>query len=182
MKRVILTILVVLLAWTQFIFPAQIAPFSLVPDMALLVAFALALYYEPAEQAIWLALVAGLALDLWQPTHFGVWSLACMLVVIVTRLVHTRLLPRANWLSILATATVALGVGELTVLLREYLFSGAGLAVAGTAALRIYLPRLLLDLLLLFPLAALIRSFLRALRVSGDNRIMLDHATGRLPH
>jgi rod shape-determining protein MreD len=176
MRLTIIVILIVLTAWVQLIFPAQIAPWQLIPDVTLLIAFALALYYEPAEHVTWLALIAGLSLDLWQPSHFGMWSLACMLVVLVTRLVHTRLLPRANWLSILATAALALGAGELVIFLREQLFSGAGLGSFGIAAARIYLPRLLLDLLIVFPVSAVIRSFLRALRASGDTRIIVGNA------
>ena len=173
MRTTIITVVIVLLALTQTIFPAELAPWQLIPDFAMLVAFALALHFEPAEQVMWLALLAGLSLDLWQPTHFGMWSLACMAVVLVTRLVHTRLLPRANWFSILATAAIALGVGELIIVIREQLFSATGIQVLGMSLVRIYLPRLLLDLVLVLPLTAVARSFMRALRVSGDSKILV---------
>ncbi len=179
MRTTIVAIMVVLFAWMQFIFPAQIAPWHLVPDLCLLVVFAVALYYEPAQNAIWFALLAGLALDLWQPSHFGMWSLASMVVVLVTRLVHRRLLPRANWLSILVTAAIAIGLGQGIVIVREHLFSSAGLHTLWFGLVRIYLPRLIFDLLLVLPLSALIRSFLRALRASGDQKIILDHGSRR---
>lgn len=179
MRTTIIAIVIVLLTWFQLIFPAQLAPWQLIPDFALLVAFGLALYYEPAEHVLWLALLAGLALDLWQPSHFGMWSLACMLVVLVTRIVHTRLLPRAHWFSILATAAVALGIGQLVIAAREQLLSGSGLDTLWFGLARIYLPRLVLDLILVLPLTALLRSFLRAVRGSSDTRIIIGHGARR---
>jgi len=177
MKTVILIIFVVLMGWVQVLFPAQIAPWHIIPDSAMLITFGLALYYEPAEQVVWYGLLAGLAIDLWLPSTFGTWSLACIIVVLTTRIIHTRLLPQSNWVSIITTAALALGAGLLLVAVRVDLVSG--LSVFGTGLLRTYLPRLLLDLVLVLPTVALIRSVLRTLRVTGDTSRIEPHGVRR---
>ena len=177
MKTTLLIVFVVLVSWLQVLFPAQIAPWHLIPDIALLLTFGIALHYEPSRDALWYGLAAGLAIDLWSPSLFGAWSLACIVVVLVTRVVHKRLLPRNNWTSTLATAALALGAAELALALWVDLFNG--FSVFGGALLRIYAPRLLLDLVLVLPAAALMRSILRALRVTSDTSLIVTNGSRR---
>lgn len=172
MKIVLLVVSVMLLSWVQVIYPAQLAPWHLVPATALLVTYAVAIYYEPRGHAVWYALTAGLSVDLWQPSHFGTWSLACLVVVLMTQLVHTRLLPRQTWLSVMATAAIALGAGELIVVLRE----GIGLSFGdlGANLLRFWLPRLIFDLILVVPISYAVRSILVTLRVAATGKLKTD--------
>lgn len=177
MKTVACIIFIVLFSWLQVVFPAQIAPWHLVPALSLLVTFSFAVHYGQTEQVLWYGLAAGLAVDLYTPSIFGTWSLACMLVVLVTSAVHTRLLPRANWMSILATAAVALGVGELVIVVREFITAGIG--AFSFSLVRVYLPRVILDLIIVLPISALVRSVLRALRVTSESKITLPNVSGR---
>lgn len=166
--RVALVILcVVLFSWGQVVYPAELAPWNLVPAMALIAVFALAVYYEPEDHVTWYSLAAGLSVDLWQPSHFGTWTIACLAVVLVTRLVHKRLMQQKNWTSILATAALALAAGELVVVVRESF--GLSLSEVGTMLLRFWLPRLILDLVLVLPLSIIVRSVLTTLRVTTGN-------------
>ncbi|MFH0830749.1 MAG: rod shape-determining protein MreD [Parcubacteria group bacterium] len=169
MRIALITIAVILVAWIQIMYPAALAPWHLVPATALLMIFALALYYEPHDQVVWFALLGGIAVDLWQPSHFGTWSLACLVVALVTRVVRTRLLLRSHWLSILTVALLAIAAGEAIVVSRELL--GLSISSIGQTLARFYLPRIALDMLLVVPFVTLVRSVLKTLRAAGEAKL-----------
>lgn len=153
----------VLAGLLQVTYPAVLAPAQTVPDVVLLIVLAAALYYRPSNAVLWWAGLAGLIADVWQPTRFGSWTLACLVVAGVAIVVHTKLLPRLTHPGAWLTALIALASGVLVLGLANAL--GAPLGAGVTALLRQYLPKLILDMALAVPLLAVVRRVAVALRL-----------------
>lgn len=163
MRNVLTAAVFVLAGLLQVTYPATMAPAQVVPDVVLLVVLAAALYYRPSHAVLWWAGLAGLIADVWQPTRFGSWTLACIVVATVAVVVHTRLLPRLTNPGAWLTALIALASGIIVLGLANAL--GASLAAGGASFVRQYLPKLVLDVALAVPLLEVVRRTAVALRL-----------------
>ncbi|MFO0702580.1 MAG: rod shape-determining protein MreD [Candidatus Andersenbacteria bacterium] len=171
MRNVTTATVVVLVGLLQFTYPAVLAPLHVVPDLVLLFVLCLALYYRPTTAVLWWAGLAGLVVDLWQPSHFGTWTLACLVVAGLTLTVHTRVLPRLTQAGAFVTAAIALAAG---VLVLAFVNAWGAPLGAGFAALgRTFLLKYIFDLALTVPLLAIAKRVAVALRGGSGTKIVV---------
>jgi hypothetical protein len=164
MRTALLSIALALLTLLQVTFPQSLAPWALVPDFGLLIVLALVLSAEPIYTLPWWALLVGFTLDLFQASHLGMWILACLAVVSAALVIRLRVLPRLTVPNVAVTSAVSLGLGLLVVFLGNRIGAGGSFGSAFTELARIYLPKLILDLLFVGPIFVLVRSLVRSLR------------------
>jgi hypothetical protein len=163
MRIFLLLICVLLVSWFQFVFPANLAPWHLIPDVLLLFMLGLALYFEPVHVVIWAALFGGGMLDLWHPGNFGKWIVCTLLFVLLSILIHSRVLPRLTRAGIILTGTAALLMAGLFLFIWDWVGSGASFTQALSLSGRIYLLRIVFDLILLLPIVWLTRKLVKGL-------------------
>ena len=157
MRSLVVAVIVVLVAWLQLTFPSALAPWHVIPDFALLVILGLALYYQPIEQVFWWALLAGLALDVWHPSQFGMWTIANLLVAAIAIAIHYKILPRLSRPGLVVTGAAAMFAGLLIL----FAFSTIGADFGWLAGLklfsRLFLLRFVIDMILMLPIVYLVR-------------------------
>ena len=155
MRNLITAIFVVLVALLQLSYPTLLTPAQAIPDFVLLLAVALAMYFHPATQALWWVGLAGLSLDLWQPSHFGTWIVATFITAAAILALRKYVFPRQNPGHIFLSAGLALAAGILVV----WIVNNFGVPWSAWMPnlLRVYLPKLLFDLVLMVPVLALAR-------------------------
>lgn len=160
MRNFAVLILVIVLSWAQFMFPAMLAPWQIVPDFLLLFVVALSLYYEPRHVVLWWALLGGLLIDIWQPSRFGVWTILSLLVALVTMTFQTRVLPKLSWPGIYLTSFISVSLALIIMFLIEWWQSHLSLGSASLIFLRIYGGHLVLDMILLGPVVYFVHRIL----------------------
>jgi hypothetical protein len=163
MRTFLLLICVLLVTWLQFVFPANLAPWHLIPDLLLLFMLGLALYFEPVHVIIWAALFAGVMLDLWHPGSFGKWIVCTLLFVLLVIIIHSRILPRLTRPGILLTGAAGLILAGLFLFIWDWVGSGTSFGQALSLSGRVYALRILFDLVLLLPIVWFTRKLVKGL-------------------
>lgn len=163
MRIAIIAVTVVVIGLLQLTYPAVLAPLNAVPDIALLLALSMALYYKPRSHVLWWVGLAGLMVDLWQPSHFGVWIAACLSVAAVTIAAQSRVLPRLTQPGAFATGAVALLIGVVVLAIGNSIGISLGASVANFG--RLFLLKYVVDLALAIPVLWLTRQLAISLRL-----------------
>lgn len=157
MRSVVVALLVILASWVQLTYPSVLAPWHVIPDISLLVIIGFALYYQPIEQVFWWAILAGLAIDIWHPSQFGTWTLACLLIATVAITIHAKILPRLSRPGVLVTGGIALLVGLTVLFLVATIGADFGILHGLKLFSRLFLVRFAIDMVLMLPVVYLVR-------------------------
>lgn len=173
MRTVLLASFIFAVGVLQLTLPSNILPGSIVPDLILLLAISLALSDEPPEHLPWLALLAGLSLDIWLPTTFGTWTLAALASMYVTLGIKARAISKIKLTSVIFASLIGIIAGLVIVGISESMGGSFSVTTGLFSFIRIFVPKILFDVILAWPMYLLVRSIVRGLR-GGSSGVPLQ--------
>ncbi len=157
MKYIVPVASAILASLLQITIPTGMISYLLVLDITFVVIIIISIRLKSHAAAIWIALVAGLVIDIWLPSHFGVWTIASIVVALIVIIINAKILPRRNVLSLTISAGLGLFAGTFIVYVVSLFGSNLSLLEHLIDYLRFYLVKIPLDLLLFWLLLVVVK-------------------------
>jgi len=148
MKYIFPVSLAIFASFLQLTFPSMVLPAYLTIDFIFIAVVLIATFVKPITAVLWIALVAGALMDLWLPSHFGLWIIASLLVASITLFLNHKVLPRMTNIGLILTAGLGLLGGLLVLFFGNLAGSNLSLGSHIFSLLSNYLLRLPLDLIM----------------------------------